>query len=306
MQTTTRRESTVRGFTLIELLVVIAIIAILIALLLPAVQAAREAARRISCRNNLKQFTLALHNYHDVHNAFPFASTRRHNWGAYLLPFVEQKNVYTAYNWNRPWNHSSNAHLIKNRLPTYICPSTPGSNNRLDPVAKSAPTDYAPPLFVARSAYPQVSPSSRGRMGALEPNETVPIADILDGTSYTFAFCEDAGRPVFWTRFGKGPANNNPGGGNFAVVNGVVRGSGWADPANNIPLHTFARDGLSVPGPHAINSTNNNEAFSFHPGGINASMADGSVRFIDEGIEVSIYAALITRAGGELVSPDDF
>ncbi len=94
-----------KGFTLVELLVVIAIIGILVALLLPAVQAAREAARRMSCSNNLKQFGLALHNYHDVHKTFPYG-TNPHIDPAWqtqypkgsqlfkLMPFMEQNNIY--------------------------------------------------------------------------------------------------------------------------------------------------------------------------------------------------------------------
>jgi len=91
---------TKRGFTLIELLVVIAIIAVLVALLLPAVQQAREAARRSSCKNNLKQIGLALHNYHDTHTALPpgyvvqidFRSSW--GWSSYLLPFLDQAPLY--------------------------------------------------------------------------------------------------------------------------------------------------------------------------------------------------------------------
>lgn len=87
-----------KGFTLVELLVVIAIIGILIALLLPAVQAAREAARRSQCTNNLKQLGLAIHNFHDVNNVFPIGQPDDDNdnyaWGAYILPYVEQKQMY--------------------------------------------------------------------------------------------------------------------------------------------------------------------------------------------------------------------
>ena len=83
------------GFTLVELLVVIAIIGVLVALLLPAVQAAREAARRMSCSNNVKQLSLSLHNYENVHRKFPFGwNTHGTLWSAMILPFIEKSNLY--------------------------------------------------------------------------------------------------------------------------------------------------------------------------------------------------------------------
>ncbi|MBQ9874243.1 MAG: DUF1559 domain-containing protein [Thermoguttaceae bacterium] len=118
-----------KGFTLVELLVVIAIIGILIGLLLPAVQAAREAARRMQCTNNLKQFGLGLHNYHDVNNAL-MAGTNGANgftWAYKILPFIEQAPLYQTIDWNPPtYAGTTNNSMVfnqQNRVSTFSCPS---------------------------------------------------------------------------------------------------------------------------------------------------------------------------------------
>ena len=306
-----RRRSS--GFTLIELLVVIAIIAILIALLLPAVQKAREAARRVQCKSNLHQLGIAFHNYHDVHRSFPFLSLRgknKHNWGASILPYIEQQNVYKLYDFNKSWFDPANQRAVTIQIPVYKCPSVPGGSNLLDTVSPgifASTADYSPPEGIAPSALESdlVSQKSNGP-GSMAQDYTVSIAEILDGTTYTFLLVEDAGRPGHWVRGGMGPDEHDPGQGNFPVIGGRVRGASWADHVNSIPLHGFTRDGLSAGGECAINCSNNNEAFSFHPASVNAGFCDGSVRTISEDMEVSIYAALITRDRREVVSDDDF
>ena len=130
-----RRARPTSAFTLVELLVVIAIIGILIALLLPAVQAAREAARRMQCANNLKQIGLGVHNYHDSHRTFPVIDYPEVTWGTRILPFIEQSALYDEYDMNTvAANYSTappaalkNNQLIQTILPTYVCPSVPGS-----------------------------------------------------------------------------------------------------------------------------------------------------------------------------------
>lgn len=133
----TRRPSL--GFTLIELLVVIAIIAILVALLLPAVQQAREAARRSSCKNNLKQLGLALHNYHDTHGVFPpgavhGSSTNQLSWHVFTLPYIEQGPLYDTIDFDNVGEgyggRTLATQISRHRIETFLCPSTSHVNSR--------------------------------------------------------------------------------------------------------------------------------------------------------------------------------
>ncbi len=131
MKLTTYRR---RGFTLIELLVVIAIIAILIALLLPAVQQAREAARRTQCRNNMKQFGLAMHNYHDTYLMFPLGASVNGDLDVLsspcvaMLPFFEQANLSNLFDQTLQWEDQAPG-VQEHVIPSFICPSVPGLTN---------------------------------------------------------------------------------------------------------------------------------------------------------------------------------
>lgn len=301
------------AFTLVELLVVIAIIGVLVAMLLPAVQAAREAARRTACINHLKQLGLALHNYHDTLKTFPPATINNpsaHNWVPMLLPYFEQGTLQDRYRWDRNWDHADNQAAITTQIDAFQCPSAPGSGRRVDTISSSisaAATDYAPVTGVDNVVFATgLVPTSLGRKGVMRANFSLRLGEILDGTSNTLIISEDAGRPIHWVRGGQGPTSTSLACGNLNVSGGRVRGAGWADTSQSIPMHSFGYDGLTCPGPCAMNCTNNNEAFSFHPGGIVANFADGAVHYLAETIEMKVYISLISADGGEVIDPSPF
>lgn len=300
-----RKARLPKGFTLVELLVVIAIIGVLIALLLPAVQAAREAARRMSCKNNLHQIGIAVHNYHDIHNELPSARAGYSTWAVLVLPFVEHESLKDLYRTDVPFHHALNQPVTRWQLPVYQCPSTP-ARNRMDNLGggkQAACADYAPVTGVNGTLRTMGLIGGNGdNRGAMRVNRRRNFASVLDGLSNTLFIAEDAARPLFFVGKGqRGPRNNTPGGGNLGVSGGRVRGAGWTDASSAIPLHGFSWDGLTAPGPCPFNCTNNNEAYGFHPGGILVVMGDASVQFLNESMTIRTYAALCTAAGQESV-----
>jgi prepilin-type N-terminal cleavage/methylation domain-containing protein len=317
------------GFTLIELLVVIAIIAILIALLLPAVQQARESARRTQCKNNLKQLGLALHNYESTYSMFPPSRITlttpmqfHQSWTMMVLPFLEQANMYQQYNKNVPWYEQVNAPVTTVNLDMFRCPSTPDSPSQ-PPVAMytAQGITWGQPIFgkgdyasvnAARNsvwvASGQPSIGQRERLGALGRGPGgVRIAWITDGTSNTMMLAEDAGRPSFYLR-GRRATNPKSGGayGQFAQD-----GWGWADINTGMSVDGANTAGVqnstnssgvtTIVGNCFINCTNDSELYSFHTGGVQALLADGSVRFLTENIDGGVLGGLISRDGGEII-----
>jgi prepilin-type N-terminal cleavage/methylation domain-containing protein/prepilin-type processing-associated H-X9-DG protein len=318
--TTARR----RGFTLLELLVVIAIIAILIGLLLPAVQKVREAAARTQCTNNLKQLALALHSYHDARGTFPPPYVNQggsylnsgfpltHGWAPFILPDIEQEPLSRLYRWDLPQYAPENQAVESMPLKIFECPSTPERDRyfTMGPFAvfgtRAACGDYTLALGVdlvlAQLGWADPVGDYRGALTntptpalTLSPTTTgTRLTDITDGTSNTILLTEDAGRPRLWQA---GKAGPNP---------QALAGGPWNSFKGPIILQGSTFDGTVQPGRCALNCTNDGEVYAFHTGGANAVLADGSVHFLKAGMDIRIMARLITRAGGEVVSGDDY
>jgi prepilin-type N-terminal cleavage/methylation domain-containing protein/prepilin-type processing-associated H-X9-DG protein len=342
------------GFTLVELLVVIAIIGILIALLLPAVQAAREAARRAQCTNNLKQLGLALHNYYDTHNTFPARMSGLNqrqpdvgSWGRFsahvaLAPYFEQATLFEQFYANNctPWDDKPWNKVILSNL---LCPSDGTMTNVASSTAPRGLNNYVycggDGLAFTRNGS-SYSPSTgtndwpTSQRGIFGLYNWVKIAAITDGTSNTIALSESV-RPwgtntvgnIAVGSVGSAPLDCRATMSGKTYVSGVtgtnyaVRGFRWADGGAWFKAFT-----TNVP-PNSANcsseSSNQTEgafsASSHHPGGVNACMADGSVRFISETVDCGnlgaayparnstgpspygVWGALGTKAGGETV-----
>jgi len=303
------------AFTLIELLVVIAIIAILIGLLLPAVQKVREASARMQCSNNLKQLGLALQGYHNSYNEFPRNNplvTRASDgrtfvelpWTLTLLPFVEQENLFKQWNRTLGYAEGTNRTLVQTPLSVYKCPSSrgqavetflpPSASFSADSIALAGSSfpaclvEYAPVLSVARPPMGTTDPRDKG---LLQQTERVRIANVTDGLSNTLAFGENSAWRQGYIRGGEPHPTfpNNAAG--FGHLGAWVR---------LVPVPTDNSGATLRGGPCLINCTNyaGVNLFSFHAGGTNIALADGSVRFLSETTSMDAVYRLMAVSDG--------
>ena len=308
-----------RGLTLIELLVVLAILAVLIGLMLPAVQKVREAADRLRCSNNLKQLGLALHEFHDAHGKFPPGQVKialpewgvpvaglNHGWAPFILPYIEEQNLYNTYHWDLFSADQANQPLMSHPLKLFQCPSAPEQDRYYTawPFSsapggkKAACGDYAPTWGVnpVLTTMGLIGPAADYR-GALVPDQWTCLTQITngDGSANTILITEDAGRPALW-QVGRRISGSEQ----------AAKGGAWAGPNNGFIVNGSTPNGTSRPGPCPMNCTNDGEIYSFHPAGSNAVFVDGHLQFLHAGMSIRVLAALVTRAGGEVVSADGF
>jgi prepilin-type processing-associated H-X9-DG protein len=284
---------------------VIAIIGMLVAMLLPAVQAARESARRAQCDNNLKQIGIACQNYQDVFRGLPPASvysytltdSGRHGWVSLILPYVEQRNLQSLYNFNVAWYDPPNRGPVNTELDMMECPSTVTQRIiSVSPVGvqfNAAAADYFAIQGLNSNLAPSYLPATFNFTGVMQDDHVRKFAEIRDGSSNTMMISEMAARPVYWHNDQPDPA--------FPPL---TYGYGaWAH-NNKHWIMTYTDDGLVSPGGCALNCANRWAIYAFHPVGANGLFADGSVRFLSKSIGLQVFFGIVTLNGGEAWSND--
>jgi prepilin-type N-terminal cleavage/methylation domain-containing protein/prepilin-type processing-associated H-X9-DG protein len=313
-RTTTRRNRC--GFTLIELLVAIAIIALLAALLLPAVQVVRESARRTQCKNNIKQLVLAMQTYEGAQQVYPLnygkgpftADNTGASWMQLILPGVEQENLYARLRFGRPLSNPQNTSVAQTAVPTFLCPTD--GNNGLMGFRANVPGIWAVNNYKACAG-------SNWNWGPFSPlvSTTGRNANTPDGL--------DHGNGMIWRGY-------------TGIGGAAIAGRGGPPPATHA---VYVRDGLShtfavgetvpewcrhtwwywfnattatcaiplnyrkLPDLQAAGEGDWPENYSFlsrHSGGGQFGLADGSVRFVSESIDLNVYRALGTISAGEV------
>jgi prepilin-type N-terminal cleavage/methylation domain-containing protein/prepilin-type processing-associated H-X9-DG protein len=315
------------GFTLIELLVVIAIIGVLIALLLPAVQKVREAANRIKCENNLKQLSLAMHNYHDTNSTLPYGSRWSstmyppppyfregawyddHGWYSHLGQYIEQDNWTRLIDFEVEFSDPDNEPARRYKISLYACPSDNGlvqnewqsniwARLRGNYVVNFGNTNYGQRTKTDPVTHVQV-PFKGAPFTFLKGRR---FAEIEDGLTNTLMFSECITIGDTGAAWG-GPLSD------FTTSLGGQAFEGWHTPNSQQP----DEEARQIPPIHALNGNplpvyvgdtvlQSFAARSKHPGGVNASLCDGSVRFFTDAINLDVWRALSSAQGGETVT----
>lgn len=281
------------GFTLIELLVVIAIIAILIALLLPAVQQAREAARRSSCKNKLLQLNVALHNYEMAHNVLPPGSIDSAgpiinqpkgydvSWILQILPYLDERTAFNKFNFNKSVYDPANKEVANYRIAVLHCPSNPNQGHCYAGVQN----DIESPIDVDNN-------------GVLFLNSSVSFDEILDGCSKTLFVGEFIeGNQLGWVSGTRSTLRNagtfiNSDDGKIFTGQAAYEERFLSEEESTISGNTTPNSNKSFVGGFS----------SYHTGGGHFGIGDGSVRFLSQNINQSVYEALANRHDGQLIS----
>ena len=311
-----------RGFTLIELLVVIAIIAILIALLVPAVQKVRDAAARTQCQNNLKQWAVAMHNFHDVNKRLPLGSSssgttglRRQTWVRFLWPYVEQSVLSAKDDMRQPFHDPPGTiwgtlqGLCGARVPIYLCPNDTGKIDQNQGMYQRTRGNYminwGNTLYGDTRAAP-LGTGTRDKWGPfyhINGSRATPgivrLNTITDGTANTLMLSESLLALVLSDNDWRGDIHNDDGFFRFHTV--TTPNSTAPDLVSSTTFFRVNDDPLM---PVALGNPQRAAARSRHSGGVNAALCDGSIRFVRNGIDLATWQALGSMSGGEIIGSD--
>jgi prepilin-type N-terminal cleavage/methylation domain-containing protein/prepilin-type processing-associated H-X9-DG protein len=291
-----------RAFTLIELLVVIAILGVLFALLLPAVQKVRGAAQRSSCANNLKQLGLAAHHYHDTHSSFPTGYVRpsplRQGRGftlfVSLLPYFEQANLSRVWDYQKYGNNLGPypTAVASQALAIAVCPADTLPWPAIYHNGGSGPPEDWGLTSYGGNAGTRSAGDSQSRDGIFFQDSAVRLADVTDGTSNTLLFGERDHEDPNYDRL---------------CPPDLLGTNGWwaypwmTDVLLSAPVSVNYQVPPSVTDCAEIKANRLSAFGSRHAGGANFGLADGSVRFLSDGISLETLRALSTRASGEVI-----
>ncbi|MDA7980178.1 MAG: DUF1559 domain-containing protein [Pirellulales bacterium] len=259
----------------------------------------------------MRQLGISLQLFYDVHGVFPASGWttvgagnpqgKFVGWRPLTLPYIEQENLQKLYDFNQNWWEGTNPTAAGVPVLTYQCPSVPTRMDVLSAIAKPprpamdfpvpiAPTDYEAIMGVQPRSIDPVLYNQSNRFSVMHRNSEVTFGSIMDGSSNTIAIVECAGRPLTYRLHKE----------QWDIPND--QGIGWADSEGPFSLDGATADGSAQVGPHAMNKRNDNEPYSFHPSGSNCLFADAHVSFINEAVNIKTFAAMCTRAGGEVVT----
>jgi prepilin-type N-terminal cleavage/methylation domain-containing protein/prepilin-type processing-associated H-X9-DG protein len=302
------------GFTLVELLVVIAIIGILVALLLPAVQSAREAARRMQCSNNMKQMVLAMHNHHDAKGHFPHGTYNyidgtgttpapysgkqdRRCWLHDLLPFIEQQALYNQFDayMSIGTNSALNFPGLGQVVPSTCCPSDPNSPKTKTYSDRASQGFSGNMIACAGNDYFNAGgiEKSADLNGVCFAQSKVDMGSISDGTSNTVIMGEFLLSPDLLAHDIRG-RYYNPAHGGVLFSTRIPPNTMVPDQLNWCSPSPLKRAPCIYMGTNIFNSVRSN-----HGGGVNMGFGDGSVRFVNDNVDVIVFKAIGSRNGGE-------